>query len=134
MKQKPDYPKSRFWQPLILHQGTQGRDRAIYSNSYYYVEAMWHNDNKGQPCYCAIRITNTDQSAHHDWREFQRIKNEVAGDDWCGYELYPPEQHLIDNANFFMLYAVPPAAESPFLAKRGREVHDEDKTRQRRLG
>ena len=47
---------------------------------------------------------NADQSARHDWREFQRIKNELCGPGAQAIEFYPPEAKLVDPSNYFLLW------------------------------
>jgi hypothetical protein len=54
-------------------------------------------------------ITNFDQSARHDWRDFQRIKNELLGPEWECYEIYPSERRLVDPSNMYILWCFPPA-------------------------
>lgn len=57
-----------------------------------------------------IQICNWDQSAQHDWRDFQRIKDELAGEDWEAVELYPAACRLIDPSNAFYLWCFPGGA------------------------
>ncbi len=40
----------------------------------------------------------------HDWRDFQRIKNELVGPEAEGVELYPAESQLADSANQYHLW------------------------------
>ena len=58
---------------------------------------------KNQP-YIVIGISNADESARHDWRDFQSIKNDICGRDWEGVELYPAESRLKDPSNRFYLW------------------------------
>lgn len=55
-----------------------------------------------------IGIMRIDQSAIHDFRDYQEIKNDVCGPDWEAIELYPAESRLVDPSNYFMLWAFPP--------------------------
>lgn len=55
-----------------------------------------------------IQICNFDQSARHDWRDFQRIKNALAGEQWEAVEIYPAESRLRDPSNAFYLWCFPP--------------------------
>lgn len=41
-----------------------------------------------------------------DWRDFQRIKNELLGDEYEACELYPAEDRLVDGANQYHLWAI----------------------------
>ena len=51
-----------------------------------------------------------DQSAHHDWRDFQRIKNDIVGPEYEAVELYPAESRLLDPSNRFYLWCFPKGA------------------------
>jgi hypothetical protein len=55
-----------------------------------------------------IGISNNDQTARHDWRDLQRIKNDIVGPEWEAVELYPAESRLVDPSNYFLLWAIPP--------------------------
>ena len=52
-------------------------------------------------------IARRDQSHIHDWRHFQQIKNDIAGEEAEGIEMYPAESRLLDHANTFWLYVFP---------------------------
>jgi hypothetical protein len=39
-----------------------------------------------------------------DWRHFQEIKNQLAGPECQGIELYPPESDVIDTANKYHIW------------------------------
>ena len=51
-----------------------------------------------------LSIRNADRSARHDWRDFQRIKNQLAGPEWEAVEIYPAESRLVDAANQYHLW------------------------------
>ena len=61
----------------------------------------------GDGPYMVISIVSDDQSARHDWREFQELKNHLVGQEWEGLELYPAESRLQDPSNCFYLFCVP---------------------------
>lgn len=46
-------------------------------------------------------------TARHDWREFQHIKNQIAGDECEAFELYPAESRLLDPSNYYTLWCFP---------------------------
>ena len=54
-----------------------------------------------------IGIWSEDGEARHDWRDFQRIKNDLVGPQWEAVELYPAEERLMDPSNYYMLFAAP---------------------------
>lgn len=53
-----------------------------------------------------LSITRNDRSAAHDWREFQRIKNELCGPEREACELYPAQSRVYDTANTFHLWVM----------------------------
>ena len=54
-----------------------------------------------------IGIHTLDGTARHDWREFQWVKNQMAGDECEAFELYPAESRLIDPSNYYTLWCFP---------------------------
>jgi hypothetical protein len=54
-----------------------------------------------------IGINALDGTARHDWREFQGIKNQIAGPECEGFELYPAESRLLDPSNYYTLWCFP---------------------------
>jgi hypothetical protein len=51
-----------------------------------------------------LSIRRQDREAVHDWRDFQRIKNQLAGPEWEAMEIYPAESRLVDGANQYHLW------------------------------
>jgi hypothetical protein len=101
-KPKGGTPEPRpAWTPFELAQevtdegGTPGH---IWVNSLYTVISA-HGDG-----IIHLSIRNNDRSARHDWREFQRIKNEIVGPENEAMEIYPAESRLLDTANQFHLW------------------------------
>ena len=54
-----------------------------------------------------LSITALDNSAKHDWRDFQQLKNMLIGEEWEAVELYPAESRLVDPTNRFYLWCAP---------------------------
>lgn len=54
-----------------------------------------------------LSIRNQDRSTRHDWRDFQRIKNQLAGPEYEGLEVYPAESRKVDTANQYHLWCFP---------------------------
>ena len=52
------------------------------------------------------------------WHEMQRIKNDLAGGDATGVEVYPPAVEVVDGADMFHLWILPAAL--PFSLHRER--------------
>jgi hypothetical protein len=74
-----------------------------------------------------IGIHTHSGTARHDWREFQEIKNQVAGDECEAFELYPAESRLLDPSNYYTLWCFPGLKRGIKVGKReGRWVLDAD--------
>jgi hypothetical protein len=54
-----------------------------------------------------LGIASVDGSARHDWRDFQCIKNQLAGAECEAFELYPAESRLLDPSNYYSLFCFP---------------------------
>jgi len=54
-----------------------------------------------------IGISSLDGTARHDWRDFQAIKNQIAGPECEAFELYPAESRLLDPSNYYTLWCFP---------------------------
>ena len=70
-----------------------------------------------------LSIRRKDRRAIHDWRDFQRIKTELAGAEWEGVEVYPKESRLVDTSNQYHLWCM--EAQVPFGFDSGRCVTDD---------
>lgn len=82
-------------------------------------QTMWQNDlytvvrrpagtaaqSGGQVIWLSIR--RTDRKPAREWRHFQRIKNQLAGAEYEGAELYPAESRKVDGANQYHLWCFP---------------------------
>jgi hypothetical protein len=77
----------------------------LYQNSRYWVFLFTTPLAAGR-ILIELAIRNKDQSAKHDWREFQRIKNELLGPEEEAVELYPAESRLTDTKNEFHLWCI----------------------------
>ncbi len=63
------------------------------------------DDSTGDMIHLSIR--RQDRRPAKDWRDFQRIKNQLAGPDYEGVELYPRESRKVDTANQYHLWCFP---------------------------
>lgn len=77
------------------------------ANSIYMVLLQVPQDVPPFGLVVQLSITTHDQQPRHDWREMQRIKNELVGRDVEAVELYPSENRLVDNANWYHLFCFP---------------------------
>jgi len=51
-----------------------------------------------------LSIKRLDKEPIHDWRDMQRIKNELVGEEHDAVEVYPAESRLMDTANQYHLW------------------------------
>lgn len=119
---------SRRWEPMrqvgtfTLPEGLPGGE--VWANRWY--ECSVRHYGAGFPIddspYLLLGITHVSQRAVHDWRDFQRIKNDICGEEWEGLELYPSESRLVDPSNRFYLFCVPPGVVRWGLEVPGRRV------------
>jgi hypothetical protein len=62
-----------------------------------------------------LSIKRIDQEPVRDWRDLQRIKNELIGPEYDAVELFPAESRLVDTANQYHLWCSrDPAFRFPF--------------------
>lgn len=79
----------------------------VFKNSIYQVEVSFQEMPPpfGRVTYLSIKTR--DKQPRHDWRELQRIKNELVGEEVEAVELYPAETRLVDTSNQYHLYCFP---------------------------
>lgn len=53
-----------------------------------------------------LSIKRRDKEPIADWRELQRVKNELVGPEYEAVQLFPAEDRLVDTANQYHLFAV----------------------------
>ncbi len=86
-----------------------------FTNSIYQVLVIRRPSLVNGPDMIWLSIKRRDKKAIHDWRHFQRIKNELTGEENEGVELYPAESRLADCANqYHMWVIVDPKFRFPF--------------------
>ena len=73
-----------------------------------------------------LGINATDGSARHDWRDFQAIKNQLAGEECEAFELYPAESRLMDPSNYYSLWCFPGLKRIKVGIDEPRRVYDAD--------
>lgn len=103
------------WQPLVeaipYRDGVAvdpGPTTQVWMNDLYIVHCrIQAADDPNDPPMYHLSIRNNDRSTRHDWRDFQRIKNQLAGPEYEGVELYPAESRKVDTANQYHLWCFP---------------------------
>jgi hypothetical protein len=84
-------------------------DSETWLNDRYVVKVLRHEDGWVQ----RLSIRRQDRKAVHDWRDFQRIKDQLAGPDVEAIELYPARVRLVDTANQYWLWCLRPGRVVP---------------------
>jgi len=79
------------------------------SDVYSVTVRRWHNDRVfgSDGGMVQIGISCLDGTARHDWRDFQQIKNQIAGPECEAFELYPAESRVVDPSNYYTLWCFP---------------------------
>src|SRR5262245_22612674 len=74
-----------------------------FRNSRYQV-SVWYHQHPTFGVMAHLSIKTHDRQARHDWRDLQRIKNELCGPECDAVEVYPSESKLVDSANQYHLF------------------------------
>jgi hypothetical protein len=81
----------------------------LWKNNRYQVAVRRVLDaetNRGFPPMIHLSIKRLDREVIHDWRDLQRIKNELVGPEHEAVELYPAQSRLTDTANQYHLWVL----------------------------
>lgn len=97
-------------------------NETLYANGLFHVLLKVLQPNAGLAGALWLSIRRNDRKAIRDWRHFQRIKNELAGAEREGIEIFPPESSLVDGANQYHLWILPEGESTPFTWNQGRLV------------
>ena len=107
------------WTPFEEAESERPRER-VYVNSRFQVHITPRaSDEMGR--FNHVSFKSIDRTARHDWRDIQRMKNELLGEDVEALEVYPAEDRLHDTCNQFHIYAFEPGRTIP-LGWTGRVV------------
>ncbi len=89
-------------------------------------------DGRLRVTHLSIKRHDRDVVLGKDWRDFQRIKNELCGEECEAFEIYPAEVRLVDTANQYHLWVLPSGMHFP-IGYNERLVAEEtqDEARQR---
>ena len=80
-----------------------------WTNDTYFVTLRRRPDRvfKTERGMIQLGISALSGTARHDWREFQAIKNQLAGPECEAFELYPAEARLLDPSNYYTMWCFP---------------------------
>jgi hypothetical protein len=77
---------------------------ALLVNSRYQVSVWVRGELPPFGDIVHLSLKTHDRAAYHDWRDMQRIKNEICGPECEAVEIYPAESRLVDTANQYHLF------------------------------
>lgn len=77
-----------------------------YRNSIYQVEVRGVRSPPPFGRILWLSFKTLDKQPRHDWREMQRIKNELVGEEFEAVEIYPAESRLVDTSNQYHLWVL----------------------------
>lgn len=86
----------------------------IWKNNQYEVQLKFIDLDKGKKGFVWLQLKHVTKEAIHDWRDMQRIKNELLGPEREAVELYPAESRLVDTSNQFHLFILPEGEKTDF--------------------
>ena len=88
--------------------------RLAHANDLYAVLERPVATRWGEVRHLAIR---TASNLEPPWRDKQRIKNELFGEDAIALEVMPATAELVDEAGMYHMWILPPGFEMPFTLK-----------------
>jgi hypothetical protein len=126
-KKGPTSP--RPWQPLYRAQvvipdrlaAVANADPEVMAEVIRLMDAeLWRNDRYvvvversagGWVTHLSIR--RDDRKPIRSWRDMMRIKDELAGEEVEGFELYPRRSRVVDGANQYHIWCLRPGQDVP---------------------
>jgi hypothetical protein len=103
--------------PQAVEQG----DRMFWNSRYHVWRRDFHSESFGGTI-THLSIKRNDKEPLHDWRDLQRIKNELCGEEREAFELYPSESRVVDMANQYHLWVLPEGMVVPLGFFEGRQT------------
>lgn len=98
------------WRKTPLPNGIPGSSgwckeiRAVWANNIYAVLIRPFSDENGdEVIHLAIR---TASQLEPPWRDMQRIKNEICGEESTAIQVMPPMSELIDEADMYHAWVI----------------------------
>lgn len=114
MKKRKRNPLRKPWTPLEVGPVNpellafhEFWEKAYTNNTYQVLYREVEPTMEGWPKITHLSIKRHDRKAIHDWRDLQRIKNEVCGPEREAVEIYPAESRLMDTSNQFHCWVFP---------------------------
>ena len=80
----------------------------VWANDLYQVVVTYMGgEDEGRDGFMHLSMKRHDRHPMADWRHYQAIKNEIAGPEREGVEIFPAESRLVDSANEYHLWVFP---------------------------
>lgn len=93
----------------------QDGERLVMNNRYTVVIGLLEAPGVPGERVVHLSIKRNDRKPMRDWRDLQRIKNELVGYECEAVELFPADSRLVDTANQYHLWCIPmPGVRFPF--------------------
>ena len=118
-KKKRDAPWTPFVEVPMPDYPAFNSDTCWLNSRYQVYMRLTQVD--AEPC-VHLSIKRCDRREIRDWRDMQRIKNELVDAEAEGVELYPAESRLVDTANQYHLWVF--FSKLPFGFDQGRFVSE----------
>jgi hypothetical protein len=99
-------------------------DNEVWLNDRYQCAVRFMDKEHGALGWLHLSIKLRSRKPLHDWRDLQRIKNDVAGPEREAFEIYPAENRRLDTANQYHLWVLPLGERIPLGFNLGRHVTD----------
>lgn len=98
---------------LLSHKAEIVLPDEVWANNLY-TASVYYLGEEGRRGPLEISYHRHDREAIHDWRHGQWIKNDIAGPEREGLELYPRESRLMDAANEYHIFVLYEGVDIPF--------------------
>ncbi len=107
-------PWSPFKPAAPIAVGLEGVDSVdVFLNSRYQVNVYDAEVADGFPPTVQLSIKRLDKRQIREWRDLQRIKDELCGRDCEAVEVFPAASRLVDTSNQYHLWVLPPGLRFP---------------------
>lgn len=92
------------WEPMV-EVGIKDDGRRVFENNRY-VAFLRRTpaETPELPALLHLSFHDHRRTTRHDWRDLQRLKNDILGPEQEMLEFYPPESLLVDTANEYHLW------------------------------
>ena len=84
------------------------------NEKYVVLVSVPHRQPKGWPPILWLSLRRQDRAPVTDWRDVQRIKDEIAGCGSEGVQLFPSQHRMVDVSNQYAIFSIAPGSVFPF--------------------